>query len=776
VIYYPFSSVAAADDATCLGFNPAGLGWKRGFQTFLLHSYTDSSFRGNTGLFFSSGNLGFSVEWLGYQLPEWYRKYTLASGFKIVEGLYLGSSYSWFGSEMKEYDDLSSWNIGVLARPRPFSSFGFVVKDLNRSKFKGGVIDRSYNFGIALRPFDDRVTFSVDGSIYEYQRLEDLKTRYGAEVEVLDGLILSGDIDDDGNFGINFRINFPQMGVGSYKHFNTDYELNQGTVYLNSSNDIYRSWFQPKDYFLELRLSGEIPEEPKRFFIFGPKKNNMLELVTTINRAKEDRTIKGIFLRLDHLEAGWAKVQELREAIFDFRKTGKKVLCFMEIGYDKDYYLACCCDKIIMAPSGYLALDGLASEVTFIKGTLDKLGIRADLEHIGDYKTASDLVTRDKMSDAHREVANSIVDDLFFQLVRGIAKTRGLTEDEVKSAIDNGPYTAKEAFKAGLVDTLAFYDQLEALAERMLLEKPDKIKFKDYSQRDYHRYSWAIPPKIAVIFGEGAIFSGESGKDFIFGKIMGSETIASAIKKAREDRSVKAIVFRVDSPGGSGIASDEVWREIKRTKGEKPFVVSMSDVAGSGGYFIACPGDTIFAMPGTYTGSIGVITGKFDLSGLYEKIGFSKEIIKRGKHSDIYTFSKSFSEEERKIVKRQLKEFYDEFVKKVSEGREMSFDSVHQIAQGRVWTGHQAKKNGLVDEFGGLKLAIACAKKMAGIAPEKEIEIVTLPETKWSFDFGITDLLSFSKEFDPLFKEVEKIKLLEDERILFLVPYQIEIE
>ncbi|KPL04562.1 MAG: hypothetical protein AMJ90_00295 [candidate division Zixibacteria bacterium SM23_73_2] len=545
---------------------------------------------------------------------------------------------------------------------------------------------------------------------------------------------------------------------------------------MNSSKDTYRSWFQPKNNFLELRLSGEIPEEPKKFLFFGPEKSNLMELITTIDRAREDRTIKGIFLRIDPLNAGWAKVQELREAIFSFRETGKKVLCYMEIGSDREYYLASSCDKIILAPSGYLEVNGLASEVTFIKGTLDKLGIEAELEHIGDYKTASDLLTRDEMSDAHREVANSIVDDLFSQLIRGIAKTRGLTEDEVRVLMDNGPYTASEALKAGLVDTLAFYDQLEEMAEKMLVEKPRKKEFQDYSEKKYYRYSWAIPPKIAVIFAEGSIFSGESGNNFLFGKIMGSETIASAIKKAREDRSVKAIVFRIDSPGGSGIASDEIWREIQRTKGKKPFVVSMSDVAGSGGYFIACPGDTIFAMPATYTGSIGVITGKFNLSGLYNKIGFSKEIIKRGEHSDFYNLSRGFSEEERKIVKRQIKEFYDDFVKKVSEGREMSFDSVHQVAQGRVWTGYQAKENGLVDEFGGLKLAIACAKNMAGIEPEKEIEIVTLPETRWSFDFGIMDLLSFSEKFDPLFKEMEKVKLLEDERILFLVPYQIEIE
>ncbi len=771
----PYSSVAQADDALSIGFNPAGLGWERENQTYLLHSYTDSSFKGNTGIFLSAGNLGFSVEWLGYQLEEWYRKYTIAGGFKLVDKLYFGSSYSWFGSKIKEYDDLSSWNIGFLARLCPFSSIGFVVKDLNRPKFGEEMIDRSYHLGVALRPLSDRITFSVDGLLYEYQKIKDLKTRYRAEIEIWDGLILSGDIDNDGNLGINARINLPRAGFGSYHHFKKDNKT-EGVVYLNTSKDRYRSWFQPKNNFLELKLSGEILEEPKRFFIFGPKRKSMFELINTIHKAKEDRTVKGILIRLEPLDIGWAKAQEIREAILDFRKTGKKVLCFMELGSDKEYYLACACDKIIMAPSGYLGFDGLASEVTFIKGTLDKLGIKAELEHIGDYKTASDLVTRDKMSDAHREVVNSILDDFYFQLTEGVAESRGLSRDEVKSAIDNGPYTANEAFEAGLVDTLAYYDELEDMAEKMIVEKPHKIKFKEYSERKYYQYSWAIPPKIAVIFATGMILSGESDDNFLFGKIMGAETIASAIKKAREDKSIKAIVFRVDSPGGSGIASDAIWREIGRTKGKKPFVVSMSDVAGSGGYFISCLADTIFAMPATYTGSIGVISGKFDLSGLYKKIGFSKETVKRGEHADFFTSTRSFTKEEREIVKRQIKEFYDDFVRKVSEGREIPFDSVHQIAQGRVWTGNQGKENGLVDELGGLRLAIACAKKMAGISQEKEIKIVTLPKRRWALSLGIGQIFSKSLEFEPLFKELEKIEFLEDERILFLVPYQIEIE
>ncbi len=256
---------------------------------------------------------------------------------------------------------------------------------------------------------------------------------------------------------------------------------------------------------------------------------------------------------------------------------------------------------------------------------------------------------------------------------------------------------------------------------------------------------------------------------------MGSETIARAIRKAREDRTIKAIVFRIDSGGGSGIASDVIWREIILCKGKKPFIVSMSDVAGSGGYFIACPGDTIIADPGTITGSIGVISGKFNLKGLYEKIGFSKEVLKRGEHSDFFTTTRGFTEEERKMVRKLNKDFYDDFVNKVAEGRKMSFDAVDQIGRGRVWTGNQAKTNGLVDELGGIKQAIEIAKIKAGIKEKTLVEIVTLPK-RWSF-FGwdFEEAFSFLGSKKVL-KDLEKLEEFNQEKVFYLMPYEIEVK
>ncbi len=772
----PYNSVATSDDISAIKFNPAGLGLGRGFQTGFFHTFSDSSFEGDNAWFLCAGGLGFSVEWLGNITSQTYRKYTLSHGGELGDGLFWGTSYSWFGSRHKDYDKLKSWKLGLLARPFEFLSLGAMAKDLNRPRFCGERTEISYDFGLAIRPIGDRLTLSVDASFAQNEKLKDAPTRFRAETEPLDGFIFFGDIDDDGNFGLGGKINLPNSGVGSYSSVTKDYDYNQGVVYATLSHDKYRTLLERKDNFLEVKLSGKIVEENTRVGIFGKKKPTLMDLIADIGRAKDDKTIKGILLRIDSFDMGLAKTQEIREAILDFKQSGKSVIAFMEMGGNKEYYLASAADKIVLLPTGYLMLTGLAAQVTFIKGTLDKLGIVADLEHIGDYKSASDLVTRESMSPAHREVVNSLLDDFYDQITRQIAESRGWTQEETKSKIDQGPFTASEAWKANLVDTLLFYDQIDDLIKEETGTKPIRLAHQVYGERRYYKYSWAIPPKIAIIFATGTITSGKNGRDFLWGDVMGSETISQAIKRAREDKRVKAIVFRVDSPGGEGIASDVILREIIRTKGKKPFIVSMSDVAGSGGYWISCAADTIVSMPGTYTGSIGVISGKVSLEGLYEKIGFSIETAKRGKHADIFTTTREFSDEERELVKRQIDEFYNEFVRKVAEGRGMSEAEVDAIAQGRVWTGRQAKDNGLVDMLGGLNLALAIAKEKAGLPEDAEVEIVTYPERKLFLELGWGTMLSTSPDLKSIIEELKEKNIFSDDQILLLMPYKIDIK
>lgn len=787
----PYNSVATSDDISSIKFNPARLGLKRGFQTGFFHTFSDSSFEGDNAWLVSSHSLGFSAEWLGNITPRTYRKYTLAQGMSLSGGLYWGVSYSWFGSRHKDYDDLSSWKLGLLARPFEFLSLGAVAKDINRPKFRGERTEACFDLGVAVRPLSgflrDRLTLSMDASISQKEKLENATTRFRAEVEPLDGFIVYGDIDNDGNFGLGGRINLPNFGAGTYNTITQDYEFDQGILYATLSRDRYRTLLQREDNFLEVRLQGKIVEENSRVGIFGKKKPTMIDLLTDLDRAKDDKTIKGMLLRIDPLDMGLAKTQEIREAILDFKAGGKTVIAFLEQGGDKEYYLATAADKIVLLPTGYLNVNGLAATVTFIKGTLDKVGVVADLEHIGDYKTASDLVTRESMSPAHREMMNSLLEDIYDQMIGQIAQQRGWTEEEAKSKIDQGPFTSSEALKAGLIDTLLFYDQMEGLIKsecalgfacrKYPFESRDvRISHEAYHKRRYYKYSWAIPPKVAVVFATGTILSGQNSSQFPIGDIMGSETISEAIRKAREDSRVKAIIFRVDSGGGEGIASDVILRELILAKKSKPVIVSMSDVAGSGGYWISCAADTIVSLPSTYTGSIGVVSGKISLEGLYEKIGFSNETVKRGAHADIYTTTRGFSDEEREAIRRQIKEFYNDFVRKVAEERDMSKEDVHAIAQGRVWTGRQAKDNGLVDILGGLDLAIAIAKEKAGLDEEAEVEIVTYPQPKLFLGLGGGLLSSSSTDLQTIIEELKENNLFRDDQILLLMPYRIDIK
>jgi protease-4 len=788
----PYTSAATSDDISATKFNPAGLGLKRGFQTGFFHTFSDSGFEGDDAWFLSLGSLAFSAEWLGDFTGDAYRKYTLAHGARFAaDWLYLGTSYSWFGSKAKEYDHLSSWKVGLLARPFDFLSIGAVGNDLNRPAFFGQRTEASFDLGAAVRPlgdvWSDRLTLSVDVSLSQKERLKEAATRFRVEAEPLDGFIVFGDIDNHGNFGIGGRINLPHLGGGSYNSVTKDYEYNRGIIYATVSDDRYRTLLERTDNFLEIRISGKIVEENSRVGIFGKKKPTMIDLLTDLDRAKDDQTIKGMLLRIDPFDMGLAKTQEIREAILDFKANGKTVIAFLEEGGDKEYYLATAADKIVLLPTGYLDVNGLAANVTFIKGTLDKLGIVADLEHIGDYKSASDLVTRESMSPAHREMMNSLLEDMYDQITKDIARERGWTQAQAKSKIDQGPFTSSEALKAGLVDTLLFYDQMEGLIKsecalgfacrKYPFEPRDvRISQEAYHKRRNYKYGWAIPPKVAVIFATGSIMSGQSGSQFLIGDVMGSETISEAIRKAREDSRIKAIIFRVDSGGGSGIASDVILRELILAGKAKPVIVSMSDVAGSGGYWIACAGDTIVSMPGTYTGSIGVISGKLSLEGLYEKIGFSSETIKRGEHADFYTTTREFSDEEREVVRRQTKEFYDDFVRKVAKERDMSEEDVHAIAQGRVWTGRQAKDNGLVDELGGLNLALAIAKEKAGLSREAEVEVVTYPKRRLFFGPAGGAVFTSSPDVQSIIEQLREKNLFGDERILLLMPYRIDVE
>lgn len=779
---FSLTSVAYCGDARDVVVNPALMATRQGFSSLFYHQFSDSSFKGETSLFFSAGGLGFAAQWLKTPQRLDYRSYTLSLSGRLGDQLYTGLSYTWKRSSSYLFDDYSALNFGLLYRPCTFVSFGGVARDLNRPKDWDKIHYREFDLGLAIRPFTPRVTLSIDGGMSEKENIKDIVPVYGLELEPVDGLVLRGNRDRDGNLGFGIQLNLATIGGGLIRLYDEDSNYHEGATYLRLSQERYRTFLRKRHQFVEMKLAGKIVDE-RPGGIFGRGGFTTKGLLDMIEKATKDRSVDGIILRVDPLSAGWGKIQEIRAKLLDFRSAGKKVVCYMETGGNLEYFLATACDRIVLCPGGDLSLVGLKAEVPFIKGTLKKLGIKADLEHIGEYKTASDLLTRDSMSVAHREVVNSILDDYYDQLTKAIAEERGLSVEETKKRIDQGPYLAEGALRANLIDTLAYYDKVEDIAKRLAGGKAQKLAGKRFAKRVDRRYEWGDPPKIAIVYGCGTIWSGESGYNpipipLIGGKYMGSETITKAIRKTRKDKSIKAIVFRIDSGGGSGLASDVIWREVNLTRGEKPFIVSMADVAGSGGYYIACAADTIVAEPGTITGSIGAISGKFDMRGFYDKIGLRKEIITRGENADIGTDYRGFTEEEREKVKRMLKESYDDFVNKVAKGRGMSYEDVDAIGRGRIWTGRQAKRNGLVDELGGLERAIDIAKTKAGIGKKQEVEIVTYP--RYGFLTDLTDLLYYNtyglKEDHPPFQAWRIKENLSNGEALYLMPYLPKIE
>ena len=485
---------------------------------------------------------------------------------------------------------------------------------------------------------------------------------------------------------------------------------------------------------LVIRVAGDLNEmEPGGvfgpFIEAGPTVRGIVEM---LRKAKADKRITSVVIKPTGAGALWGKVQEVRDAVVDFRQSGKPIVAYLEYGGEQEFYLATACDKVFLMPAATLDLTGVASYELFMRGMLDKIGAYPDGLHIGEYKTALNTFTEHTFTPAHREMAESLNKDLYEQLVRGIADGRRKSETDVKALIDHGPFLSEDALRAGLIDDVAYEDELDDKVK--LGAKAKFVDMNEYRQVSAGGAGIGRGQKIAVIYATGIIASGKSTYDTTGSQVTGSDTIVEYLRKARGDSSVKAIVLRIDSPGGSAIASDVIWREVLLTKNQKPVVASMSDVAASGGYYIAMPAHAIVAEPSTLTGSIGVVLTKFVIDGTLKKIGLNMEGVSTGKYADLYSPVRAFSPDERKRVAENMQATYNTFVEKAAQGRNTTPEKIDAVGQGRVWTGRQAKQIGLVDELGGLERAISIAKQRAKISQDADVELVIYPPKKSFYD------------------------------------------
>jgi protease-4 len=481
---------------------------------------------------------------------------------------------------------------------------------------------------------------------------------------------------------------------------------------------------------LVLQMSGEIPEAaPVDIpipFIESQSSPTVRDVWTSLRQAEKDNRIKAVIIQPHGLLTGWGKLEELRQDILDFKRSGKPVYAFLQSPGSHEYYLASAADKIFLSPGDSLEVKGFLLEEMYFKGTLDKLGIQVQVDHIGRFKDAGDIFTKTGMSPETREVLNQVLDELYSDFCSTVGQARHKTADEVRTLVDSGPFEAAQAKTAGLVDQLGYEDEVYGdLEKRTGISSLNKLPLKTY----FH----AAPgqgDRIALLVGEGDIVSGNPNNGFGGQTLISSGGFKKLVEQLRNDHSIKGVILRIDSPGGDAVASDDILHELKVLSHLKPFVISMSDVAASGGYFMSMTGDPIVAYPDTITGSIGVLYVRPNLHGLYDKLGMQEDILTRGRMADMDSESQPLSDAATEKLHEMIQTTYQQFVSKVAGARRKSYDQIDQLAQGRVWMGEQAEQNGLVDDLGGLDQAIALVRKKANLPPNGQTNLVLYPPRK----------------------------------------------
>jgi protease-4 len=510
----------------------------------------------------------------------------------------------------------------------------------------------------------------------------------------------------------------------------------------------------------------------------GDDSQSLADLLFLLRGARDDTRVDGMVVRIRGLRIGWAKAQEIRSALAEFRASGKRLVAYLECEFGNstlEYFIASAAAELFVPPAGQLLIGGLLAEYMFLGGVWEQLDIEMQVVKIGEYKTAGDMYERKSMSAAHREMADSLLDSLYAQFVSAVADARDLDEPTVRALVDRGPMRVDDLEAVGLVDGVRFLDEI----------KRDMVgaegKFVGADQFEGRRRPPVVSGgRVAVVYGVGMITTGESAGGLLRDESsMGADTLRKVFEEISDDDTVDAIVFRIDSPGGSALASDLIWRATQQARSVKPVIVSMSDVAGSGGYYVAAGASEIFAAPGTLTGSIGVVLAKPNIRGLLGRLGVETATLQRGAAADMASLTQSFDAAELASVRASMAEVYTLFLDRVASGRSMEADQVDAVGRGRVWTGEQARDNGLIDELGGLLDSIDAAKRAIGLNVAEKVEVVFYPRSRGLFERLADALTTRVATRAPVWLGRLRGALAAfewpDGSILTLMPQQIEI-
>ncbi len=794
-------SVATPENLDAITNNPAGLGISRGNQSGFYIPF-DSTFTIHSSSRMDGFGYDLKYEFVDGKFPDTFNPSdgNIGIGFSIFHNAFAG--IKWNKHHLVDF--------GFLYRPFNFASIGLVTQ------FNDDLTQYNHSiFGIALRPLtflDHKLTLGVDVDF-----TNENTSGYSPHIilQPIDGVILSARSNSDfDDFQFNLGFNFGKESVYSPTTYNDVNEVTGGIGFYTSSqkqNSIFNKKAKDTQKFIRMKLSGLFIEEkpvtpPFNFDFnispFSNKPETGIQLRTwieEIDNYTDDPEIDGFIIDIGNVRAGFAKRGEIYSALSRFKEKGKSIIVYADKGISNiDYYLVSMADEIYLNEYTGIDLKGLRIEISFLRGLLDTLLIVPEVFRVEfdgkSYKTAADQFLNKKMSPEMEENYGALLDDFYSIFVDGISQGRNWDSNHTEEIIDNGPYfRPQDAITAGLADSIMYPDQFDDYVNSLNDEKVEIIKWKDIDRADDYVHEWAPEKKekIAIIYAVGGIVSGKSNPGPAGSSIMGDETITKAIKSARENKDIKAIVLRIDSGGGSALASDQMWREVLKTTEEdssnvKPFIASMSDVAASGGYYIACQADTIVAHDATVTGSIGVIGLRLNFSKLMNKWGLTSDLIKRGEFSDFGSGNRLISNEEREKIQASINDVYSKFKDRVIKGRDdfPETGDLDDVAMGRVFTGMRAHNDisiPLVDVKGGLQTAINLAKSAAGLEG-KEIEIVEYPQNednfmKFAAKIGSTNYLNLLPE--QLSQELEVLNLIPillDNEIQMLLPYSFIIK
>ncbi|MDF1544366.1 MAG: signal peptide peptidase SppA [bacterium] len=697
--YRPAASVFGPE---AVWTNPAGLGRYKAHSWQVMFDYDQGDFAKSWGTASTGEQVGFAYRHIYRPDEQDFNEYVLAFGSGFGGSYNFGASYRYFKDGPDFYNKRHFWSVGIMNQLQGPFGWAALFSNLNRGRIDGERTETEQRYSITYQAVPDKITLSADMFLSTKTRLSNAEFAYQVEISPKAGLYLTGYYDSEDNIQVGVKANLARYFIGTDSRTDNDGNDKGNTLYMGSTTHLQPSLIRYPGKRLAVGVGGSIPENPVRP-VFGRKRDGFADLVLTVYRAAEDPMIKEMSLALRPADLGFGRASELREAIRYFRSRDKKVICHISYPNNLTYYVGAAADEIYIAPVSQLNLVGLRAELKFYGGSLAKLGIRADMVRIGDYKTAPEQYTQTAATEENRAQINRILDNLYEQFVDGIARGRELSIDSVTALIDNGPYTSEDAVAAGLVDGLSYRDNMR----KDILSSLPEISFHRYKNDTLSNSRFEQSPLIAVVVADGEI-ENSSGRmnPLDNSKATTPSAMKAAFAAASSNPRVQGVVFRVNSPGGFALAAEEIFHEADKAGKKLPMVVSMANIAASGGYHIAMPATKLFANPTSVTGSIGIYGGKLDLSGLYDKIEMGTELYTRGRFAGMLTDTRGFSDEEREKYYSQLEAFYNYFVELVADNRALTVDSVDALSRGRVWTGLEALRNGLVDELGGLKSAI----------------------------------------------------------------------